>query len=229
MATVDQVRRLYKSRTDRMIDGVCGGIAEYFGLDPTLIRITWVLLTLIGGTGILLYIVCMLVMPANPSKERAIHEHSARHNSKFWGMLLVAVGCLWLMNNLGVQLWGHWWGFSWDALLPVLLILAGVGFLFGGRNYIASSSEGTQAGSTAAEPAAPSGAATGRMHRLYKSRMEKKIFGVCGGIGEFVEIDPVLVRVLFVVGAFASFGVMLLLYVVMALIVPYPPSAAQTA
>ena len=47
------IKRLYKSRTDRMIDGVCGGIAEYFGLDSTLVRIAWVLLTLLGGTGIL--------------------------------------------------------------------------------------------------------------------------------------------------------------------------------
>ncbi|MBI3190059.1 MAG: PspC domain-containing protein, partial [Ignavibacteriales bacterium] len=49
-------RRLFKSRRDKMIDGVCGGIAEYFEIDPTIVRILWVLITLAGGSGIFLYI-----------------------------------------------------------------------------------------------------------------------------------------------------------------------------
>ncbi|MEK7250569.1 MAG: PspC domain-containing protein, partial [Bacteroidota bacterium] len=60
------IKRLYKSRTDRMLDGVCGGGAKYFNLDPTLVRIAWVLLALLGGSGILLYIVAMIVMPKEP-------------------------------------------------------------------------------------------------------------------------------------------------------------------
>ena len=66
MSTSNDVKRLCKSRTNRMIDGVCGGVAEYFGLDPTLVRIAWVLLTLLGGSGILLYIVGMIIMPTSP-------------------------------------------------------------------------------------------------------------------------------------------------------------------
>ncbi len=219
------VRRLYKSRTERMIDGVCGGISEYFGLDPTLVRISWVLLTLLGGTGIFLYIVCMIVMPANPSKEVVSRTRSSSANSRFWGILLVVVGILWMLDNLGVPFWHHWWGFSWDMALPLLLILAGVAFLFGGRNYVAA---------PAASPATGSSAETGTQQRpglkkLYRSRSEKKLFGVCGGLGEFLEIDPVLVRVLFVVAAFASFGIMILLYIVMAILVPRNPVAVQTA
>ena len=59
-------KKLYKSRTDEKIAGVCGGIAEYFGIDSTLIRIVWALLILCAGTGALAYIVCALVMPEKP-------------------------------------------------------------------------------------------------------------------------------------------------------------------
>ncbi len=57
-------RRLYRSQNDRMIAGVCGGLAEFFDIDPTLVRLIFVLLTLMGGHGILLYIILMIVMPS---------------------------------------------------------------------------------------------------------------------------------------------------------------------
>ena len=61
-------KRLYKSSKDRMISGVCGGVAEYFGFDPTLVRIGYAALVLIAGTGLLLYIICAFVMPENPNQ-----------------------------------------------------------------------------------------------------------------------------------------------------------------
>jgi phage shock protein C len=59
-------KRLYRSRNDRKLAGVCGGIAEYYGWDPTLVRVAWVVLTLLGGSGILIYLVMWLVMPESP-------------------------------------------------------------------------------------------------------------------------------------------------------------------
>ena len=56
-------KRLYRSETQKMIWGVCGGIAEYFKLDPTLIRLGWVILTLCGGAGILAYILAAIIIP----------------------------------------------------------------------------------------------------------------------------------------------------------------------
>ena len=59
-----QTRQLRRSRTNRRIAGVCGGLAAYFGIDPTLIRILFVLLALPGGApGILIYLILWLVMP----------------------------------------------------------------------------------------------------------------------------------------------------------------------
>ncbi len=61
------MKKLYRSGTDKKLCGVCGGIAEYFGIDSTLVRLAWVLLSLCGGGGLLLYIIAALVMP-NPTE-----------------------------------------------------------------------------------------------------------------------------------------------------------------
>lgn len=55
--------RLHKSNRDKKLAGVCGGIAEYLGCDPTIIRLAWVLLVFGWGTGALLYLICALVLP----------------------------------------------------------------------------------------------------------------------------------------------------------------------
>ena len=61
-------KKLYKSANDKKIDGVCGGFAEYFGIDSTWVRIGWAVISLFWGAGIILYIVCVLVM-SNPPKQ----------------------------------------------------------------------------------------------------------------------------------------------------------------
>ena len=59
-------KRLYKSATDKKIAGVCGGIAEYFNVDSTLIRLAWVVFCALGGSGLLAYIIAALVIPDRP-------------------------------------------------------------------------------------------------------------------------------------------------------------------
>lgn len=56
-------KKLYKSSRSKMICGVCGGIGEFFEIDPTLVRLAWVILTCFGGAGILAYIIAALVIP----------------------------------------------------------------------------------------------------------------------------------------------------------------------
>lgn len=59
-------KRLYRSRDNSMIAGVCGGLGEYFDMDPTFIRLLWVLFILAGGSGILAYIIAWIVIPQHP-------------------------------------------------------------------------------------------------------------------------------------------------------------------
>ena len=56
-------KRLYRSNSNKMIAGVCGGIAEYINLDPTVVRLLWALLCFMGGTGVIAYIIAAIIMP----------------------------------------------------------------------------------------------------------------------------------------------------------------------
>ena len=62
-------KRLYRSRTNSQVGGVAGGLGEYFGIDPTLIRIVWLIAILGLGTGLLLYIILWIVIPQEPEFE----------------------------------------------------------------------------------------------------------------------------------------------------------------
>ncbi len=62
------MKKLHKVEQGKMLCGVCTGIAAYFDIDPTLVRLGWVLFSLLGGSGVLAYIICALVIPNDPDK-----------------------------------------------------------------------------------------------------------------------------------------------------------------
>ncbi len=60
-------KRLYKSNENIMLCGVCGGVAEYFGVDPTLVRLAWAALCVLAGSGVLAYIIAAVIIPNRPA------------------------------------------------------------------------------------------------------------------------------------------------------------------
>jgi phage shock protein C len=63
---MDPTRKLYRSKTNRKLGGVCGGLAQYFNLDVTLIRVLFVLLAVLGGSGLILYVAMWIIVPKEP-------------------------------------------------------------------------------------------------------------------------------------------------------------------
>ena len=60
-------KKLYRSNSNKKLCGVCGGLAEYLNMDPTIVRLIWALIVFCAGAGVLAYIVCALVIPEKPS------------------------------------------------------------------------------------------------------------------------------------------------------------------
>jgi signal transduction histidine kinase/phage shock protein PspC (stress-responsive transcriptional regulator) len=116
-----RLRRLSRSRTDRLLGGVCGGIARATGIDPLVIRVAVVALTLAGGTGALLYVVAWLMLPEEGS-DRSLAHAAATTRGRDLGEVL-AIGSIVLGVILLVRATGVWFS---DALVWPLL-LAGVG------------------------------------------------------------------------------------------------------
>ena len=116
-------RRMHRSSTERVVAGVCGGIAEYFSVDPSLVRIAFVVGTLWGGLGVLLYIVLWVILPVD--YEAATYAVSSTGRSHaLAGTVLIVLGALLLTSNMG---WAPW--LTWNVFWPVMLIVIGVGFL----------------------------------------------------------------------------------------------------
>jgi phage shock protein C len=206
-----------------MIDGICGGIAEYFGVDVTIIRLLFVLLAVMGGTGLLVYIAAMIIMPSNPDFMSA-PEPNVRHGNgkRFWGIVLILIGATVLLVNLGWLAGYPWWSFSGTVILPVLMIAAGF--------FIIISLRARQ------QPAAdPSAAGMGEFdaprepaRELRRSIRNRKLFGVCGGLGDYFSVDPTIVRLIAVVLVFASFGWALLIYIALGILMPEEKLSVQS-
>ncbi len=71
---ISMKKRLYRSRADRRVAGVCGGIADYLAVDPTIVRILWALFAFAGGPGVLLYIILAVIIPEEPEYVQASAE-----------------------------------------------------------------------------------------------------------------------------------------------------------
>jgi phage shock protein C len=217
----ETVTRLFKSRKDRIIDGVCGGVAEYINVKPAAVRIAWLILLFFHGLGFILYVAGMILMPVNPEHKALKSVEKPKHHPElFVGMFLVFIGLL-LVSNWVNDSWGwhhpfgFWgvgfWPFPWRFVLPILLILIGVVYMLGviqrhpgnGEDSVKSEKSGTK----------------GKV--LYRSRNEKMIGGVCGGLASYFGIDPTLARLLYVVFTIAtSFVFGILVYIALLIFVP---------
>jgi len=142
-------KKLYRSRTDSKIAGVCGGLGEYFDIDPTIIRIVAVLLIFADGIGLLAYIIAWIAMPQRPLATTEVHiqkpesEQGKEKNSSVSllipGIILIALGIFFLFENF------YWWFDFGSFFWPVLLIAIGIFLIIGRRNSheTASDNNGT--------------------------------------------------------------------------------------
>jgi phage shock protein PspC (stress-responsive transcriptional regulator) len=124
------VKRLERSRDDRMLAGVCGGLARYFGIHPAFYRVGFVVLTLIGGAGVLVYLAAVLVIP-DEGKEDSIAAETLRdsrdHPWPLIGLGLLALAGVVLLSR--VTLWPHG-----DAAWILLLLVGGAILLLARRS-----------------------------------------------------------------------------------------------
>ncbi|MEI6308252.1 MAG: PspC domain-containing protein [bacterium] len=120
-------RKLCRSRSNRVIAGVCGGLGEFFGIDPVVVRLIWVAAFFLGGAGLLAYIICALVIPEAPFGVTApplpYHHATPGTVGVVIAVILIGAGILALFSNIfGWSIWSWFW----KILVPVLLIAVGL-------------------------------------------------------------------------------------------------------
>ena len=134
------MKRLYKSRKDKMIDGVCGGVAKYLEIDPTIVRLIWTLLVLVNGIGLILYLIAMIVIPREPletvsestdqsqsPQTNSIAEESDKADKSrlLMAVIVIAIGLVLLASSFTSFILSP---FFWKAFIGTLLV-AGGGYL----------------------------------------------------------------------------------------------------
>ncbi len=118
-------RRLYRSRKEKVIAGVCGGLAEYFGIDPVLVRLLMVLL-FIYGVGLILYILAWIMIPQEPAEgvvEEVVEtdeKEEKRKREKIGAAILITIGVVILLGEF------YDTGFIWKLAVPITIIGAGI-------------------------------------------------------------------------------------------------------
>lgn len=145
----EKIKRLYRSNTDKVIFGVCGGLGEYFDMDSNIFRLLFILLALTGGAGVLIYLVFAIVIPAEPgerakSGKQEIREFVAEIRDKagdavkeirkepswkrnFLGFLLIVIGVALLSKQI-FPFYFNW--LDWSIIWPTLILIFGIKLLF---------------------------------------------------------------------------------------------------
>jgi phage shock protein C len=235
---------LYRHPTEKMIGGVCGGLADYFKWDAALVRIVWLIATIAtGGGGLLAYLVLWGLLPVGTVRTGQQRPAAFALNERNIGrvaLVLISLGGLWLLANLGILpgiLRIFWWTFGiffWPALLIGIgyLLLRGTGNtelrvdLNNLKSRFQSRTNGVKMPS--------SGDIKGSLNQvrerlpLRRSTSDRLFLGVCGGIGKRLGIDANLVRLLWAAFSVGSIGMGVLLYVAMGLLLPEESPASLT-
>ena len=206
-------RRLYRAGKDHIVGGVCAGVAEYFAIDVTLLRVLWLVFTLINGIGGVVYVICLILVPKNPEHEKLPPEERTRAGNAalYLGIGIIVFGVMLTLNNLFRFYWWDfdWWFFGfpwlhWKIVWPILLILFGVWFIF-------------RANSTKDDEKVPSG----DQKQFTRNTTEKMLGGVCAGLANYWNIDVTLVRVGYVLATlFTAVWLGIIAYIIMLFVVP---------
>jgi len=198
---------LVRTRDDSVLAGVCGGFGQYFNLDSALVRLLWVFFTIFGGSGVLAYLVAVFIIPdISTAKDVTPRRLIDGINDKtiLWSVLLVLVGIILFFQHGDFinSIWSYFWNSGINVLIALIIIGVGAYLLYQEWQKIS-----TMFGLGSGMP-------------LILSEKDKQIAGISGGIAESIGMDSTIIRFFWVYGTIMSVGIGLILYFILALVLP---------
>lgn len=235
---------LFRHPTDKLIGGVCGGLADYVRWDPVLVRIIWLVATIMtGGGGLLAYFVLWALLPVGTTVSGQVQPAAIELNERNLSraaVVMITLGGLWLLSNVGILPW--MWNVLWFVLgtffWPALLI--GIGYLLlrntGAVNWrFDLNNVQEQFRSRVNQVKVPGKENLSSKLKdvwmqvpLKRSRTDRLLMGLCGGISHSTGLDANLVRLVWAAFSIGSIGMGVLLYVGLSLLLPEEAPANVT-
>lgn len=196
-------KKLRKSNKNKIMFGVCGGIAEYLGIDAAVIRLIFVLTVLIGGWGIISYFIAALLMPSSVellsldfNSVKIIEENNRR---VILGSLLILTGFYFTFNFYGIIDYLSVFGFEPELYWAITFMAVGV-YTFVNRDSLRKSQTAKKV--------------------FVRSRSDRRFMGVCGGMADYFNADSNLIRMSWLISAFITLGLSLVIYMLIPAIIP---------
>ena len=188
-------KNLHKVKKNSLIAGVCTGLAAYFGIEPIIIRVMFIVSILLGWWSIALYVLAAILMPSEIRiSGKSINDSSkANYISEVTGSIFILISLYFLadnilgMNNLFLL------GLPKSLALPFVMIISGL-FILIKIDDLKLSKSGI------------------RKNNLVRSKTDKRLFGVCGGLADYLNVESNNLRIMWIIFSFLTIGVGVVLY-----------------
>lgn len=190
-------KKIQRSKNNVVLTGVCSGIADYLKLDVANIRLIAVLSILLGGWSVAAYFITALLLPVDKNpKELTARERSALQKENFRTVLsglFILTGLHYAFMYIGIGSGERFFILPNGFIFPIVAITAGIFFLtrndqwYEGYDHL-------------------------KKENYFRSRADKKIMGVCGGLAEYVNIDSSTLRIIFILATLLTFGMFAIIY-----------------
>ena len=199
--------KVTKSATNRVMFGVCGGLGEYFNLDPNIVRLIFIVSTLFGGLGLIAYLAGAILMPEPGEITGSTEDKPVKSSGNailIIGSILIIIGIYYILREADFFFLPHWLD-TWIWRITHFFNFWGIVLIIFGLLLIFKHHGKTEA----------------KEGRLVKLKSDRKIGGVCSGLGKYLGIDGTIIRIVFVLFAlFASFKIAIISYLILLILMP---------
>jgi phage shock protein C len=181
---------------------VCGGLGEFFNIDPIIFRLFFIISLLVGAWGVVIYIIFSFVIPNAPLKENQIYNDPNFADSKLrtmTGTFIILLGIYLLVQDIGLLNYFSFFGFRHQVIIPAILIIVFIMFIV---RYDIKFDESNP-------------------HLIFiRLDKNKVISGVCSSLGNYFNIDVNVLRTVFIICTILTLGIGLIIYMLFAVLVP---------
>ena len=203
---IPPMKKFLRSKNNVVITGVCAGIADYLKTEPANIRVIVLLTLLFGGWSVVAYLITALLIPVDKnsaplSQPEIISLRKENFKTVISGLLILS-GFYFAFRIIGIPGSSRIFILPNDFIFPLASFAIGIYFLI----IKLSKAEITL---------------SGQPEKLFRSRADRKLTGVCGGLAKYTGIDATVLRILFILATMLTLGIFASLYLILVLFIPY--------